>query len=57
MSQRMIEDTRLLARKQRIDAERKAAAILRKEGPKRIAAHNARLAMSRIAAASNGAKR
>jgi hypothetical protein len=49
---KMIENTDLLKRKQRIDAERRAAAILRIEGPKRIAAHNARLAMSRVAAAS-----
>lgn len=52
----MTEDTTLLKRKQRIDAERKAAAILRKEGPKRIAAHNTRLAMGRIAAASKEEK-
>lgn len=48
------DDPRLLAHKRRVDAERKAAAILRVEGPKRISAHNARLAMARVAAASKG---
>lgn len=45
---KMIEDPKLLAHKQRIDAERRARAI----GRKRIAAHNAALAMARVAAAS-----
>lgn len=48
---KMIEDTRLLAHKRRVDAERRAAAIARVEGPKRIAAHNAALAMARVASA------
>jgi len=49
---KMIEDRTLLARKQRIDAERKAAAIARIEGPKRIQRHNNALMLARIAAAS-----
>lgn len=49
---KMIEDRRLLARKQRIDEERRAQAVLRAQAPK-IAKRNATVnAMARVAAAA-----